>query len=58
MKNIFLENHTQNVVKKLFPDPFLKNKNWTCFDQYEDQFEDNRNTVKLSFRPFAFTLEL
>ena len=58
MKNIFLENYTQNVVKKLFPDPFLKNKNWTCFDQYEDQFEDNRNIVKLSFRPFAFTLEL
>ena len=22
---IFLENHTQNVVKKLVPDPFLKN---------------------------------
>ena len=22
--NIFLENHTQNVVEKLFPDPFPK----------------------------------
>ena len=25
MRNIFLKNHTQNVVEKLFPDPFLKN---------------------------------
>ena len=24
MKIIFLENHTLNVVEKLFPDPFLK----------------------------------
>ena len=23
MRNIFLKNHTQNVVEKLFPDPFL-----------------------------------
>ena len=28
LRNIFLENHTQNVVEKLFPDPFLKNQNW------------------------------
>ena len=21
-------NHTQNVIEKLFPDPFLKNQNW------------------------------
>ena len=27
MRNIFLKNHTQYVVEKLFPDPFLKNKN-------------------------------
>ena len=27
MRNIFLKNHTQNVVEKLFPNPFLKNKN-------------------------------
>ena len=27
-RNIFfLENHTQNEVKKLLPDPFLKNQN-------------------------------
>ena len=25
MKNIFLKNHTQNVVEKLVPDPFQKN---------------------------------
>ena len=28
MRNIFLEK-SQNVVEKLFPDPFLKNQNWT-----------------------------
>ena len=27
MRSIFLENHTQNVVKKLSPDPLLKNEN-------------------------------
>ena len=27
MKTFFLENHTQNVVDKLFPDPFLTNQN-------------------------------
>ena len=24
MKNVFLQNHTQNVGNKLFPDPFPK----------------------------------
>ena len=28
MKNIFVENHTQNVLEKLFPDPYLKKQNW------------------------------
>ena len=28
MRNIFLKNHTQNVVEKLFPDYFPKNRNW------------------------------
>ena len=23
-----LKNHTQNMMEKLFPDPFLKNQNW------------------------------
>ena len=27
MRNIFLENHTQDVVENLLPGPFLKNKN-------------------------------
>ena len=26
MKNIFLKYHTQYVIEKLFPEPFLKNK--------------------------------
>ena len=28
-EKIFLKNHTQNVIEKLFPGPFLKNKSWT-----------------------------
>ena len=28
MTNIFLENNTQNVAEKLFPDLFLKSQNW------------------------------
>ena len=28
-ETIFLKNHTQNVVGKLFPGPFLKNQNST-----------------------------
>ena len=27
-RNILLKNHTQNVLEKLFPDPYLKNQNW------------------------------
>ena len=27
IRNIFLENHTQNVVEKLVPDSFIKNQN-------------------------------
>ena len=27
MRTFFLKNHTQNGMEKLFPDPFLKNKN-------------------------------
>ena len=26
-KHFFSKNHTENVVEKLFPDPFLKNQN-------------------------------
>ena len=28
IRNILLKNHTQNVVEKLFLDPFLKIRNW------------------------------
>ena len=28
-KNIFVENRTQMVLEKLFPDPYLKNHNWS-----------------------------
>ena len=27
LRNIYLKNHTQNVVEKLFPDPFSENQN-------------------------------
>ena len=27
MQNAIVEYHTQNVVEKLFPDPYLKNQN-------------------------------
>ena len=27
MRNIFIKNHTQNVLEKLFTDPYLKNQN-------------------------------
>ena len=36
MKNIFLENHTENVVEKLLPDPFLKSKLNIFLDQQSE----------------------
>ena len=27
-RTFFLKNHAQNVLQKLFPDPYLKNQNW------------------------------
>ena len=30
-KKMFLKNHTQNVVEKLFQDPFPKRQNWAYF---------------------------
>ena len=30
-EKVFLENHTQNMVEKLFPDPFPKSQNWAYF---------------------------
>ena len=60
-----MKNHAQDVVEKLFPDPFLINKNWAClwiniikfhtvfFNLW--QLKDHRNILNLSCRPFAFT---
>ena len=28
VQNIFLKNHTQNLLEKLFPDAYLKYQNW------------------------------
>ena len=28
MRNVFDKNHTKNVVEKIFPNPFLKKRNW------------------------------
>ena len=30
-ETFFLENHTQNMVQKSFPESFLKNQNWAYF---------------------------
>ena len=61
-----LKNRAQNVVEKLVPDPFLKNKNWAylwinslkfytvCF--FVCQVEGYRNILKQSCRRFSFTL--
>ena len=40
MRNIFLKIHAQNMMEKLFPDPFLKNQNWVylginCLEFFE-----------------------
>ena len=29
-ETFFMKNHRQDVVEKLFQDPFLKNQNWAC----------------------------
>ena len=42
-ETLFLKNLMQNVVQKLFPDPFLKNQKWV-------------NILKSSCRTIAFTL--
>ena len=62
---LFLKNQSQNVVEKLFPDPFLKNQNWAylwinslklySFVFIVCQVEGYRNILKLSRRPLAIT---
>ena len=70
-RNIFLENHTQNALEILFPDPFLKTQNlaylWinslkfytACFivcQVYTACFYIYyQNILKLSCRPLTFT---
>ena len=65
MRNIFLENHTQDVVEKLSPDPLLKNENWAyllinylkfftdCF--YHMPSWGYQNTLRLSSKPLAIS---
>ena len=65
MRNIFLENHTQDVVEKLSPDPLLKNENWAyllinylkfytvCF--YHMPSWGYQNMLRLSSKPLAIT---
>ena len=66
MWNIFLKNYTQNVVEKLFLDPFLKNRNraylwinslkfYTVFFFIVCQAEGYLKALKLRCRPHAFT---
>ena len=59
-----MKNHTQNVLKKLFPDPFLKNQNLACLwinslKFYTVCFYCIRQVraikLKLICRPLAFT---
>ena len=57
---LFLKNHTQNVVEKLYPDNFLKSQNWpylqiNSLKFYAVCFGGYRNVLKLSCRLLAFT---
>ena len=65
----FWKRYTQNGVKKLFPDLFLKNQNWAylwidCIKFYTECFyrmaswglsKQTIETLKLSYRPLTFT---
>ena len=66
MRNIFLEKSYTNMVEKLVPDHFLENLNsaylWINNSSKFPQFvfivlrvEAYQNTLKLSYRPLAFT---
>ena len=59
-----MKNHTQIMVDRLSPDPFLKNQNWaylrinnlkfhTVWGFFVYQFDDYQNIFKLSYRTFA-----
>ena len=63
MRNIFPENHIQNVVEKLVPDPSLKFKIEHIYESIVSSFmqfvcivgqlDGYQNILKLSFRPLA-----
>ena len=65
LETIFLKNHTQNEVEKLFPDTFLKDQNWASlwinssvlysFLFIVCQVEGHLKILKLSCGPLAFT---
>ena len=60
-----MKNYTENMVEKLFPDPFLKNLNWAISGSIAQSFmqfvfivcqvERYRNILKLGCRPLART---
>ena len=51
-----LKNHTQNVLEKLFPDPYVKKSKWSIsLNAIVCYFEGYRNIVTSSCRPLAFT---
>ena len=64
-ETFFLKYHAQNMVKELFPDPFLINQNWAYlwiislkFTQLVFivcQVEGHRNILKVSCSSFGFT---
>ena len=65
MRSIFLENRSKNVIKKLVPDRFIKNRNWAylwinSLMFYKFVFiiyhvDGYQNILKLSCRPTDIT---
>ena len=61
-----MKNHTQNVLEKLFADPYLKNQNWAYlwinglkfipFEFFVCRVEGYRIILKVSCRSLGFTL--
>ena len=65
MRSIFIENHSKNVMKKLAPDRFIKNRNWAYLWINSLMFykfviiiyhvDGYQNILKLSCRPIGIT---
>ena len=63
MRSIFIENHSKNVMKKLAPDRFIKNRNWAYLWINSLMFykfviiiyhvDGYQNILKLSCRPIG-----